>query len=144
MFKLTLLFAFLLTALSNNSIDDAVMNNNPSHTDCVTKKDLLTGKMIYTTFDEPAVNKGGVVLLYRAFGKIKIDSVPHGATTKFTIAFVVDVDGSISGERIIEDEVGGVGDQMIKIVKSFKWSPAMCNGKQVASLHQIPLQICLQ
>lgn len=144
MLKLTLIFAFLLPAFSNNSIDHAVMNNNPSHTDCTQKKDLITGKMISTSFDELAANKGGVVLLYRAFGKIKIDSVPHAATTKFTIAFVVDVDGSISGERIIKDEIGGVGDQMIKIVKSFKWSPAMCNGKQVASLHQIPLQICLQ
>ena len=113
-------------------------------TDCPHKKDLLTGKVITTTYDKLAVTKGGINLLYKAFAKVKIDSVPNGATTKFTIAFIVDVNGRISGERVIKDDVGGVGNQMIKIVKSFKWIPATCNGKKVTSLHTIPLQICLQ
>jgi len=143
MLKSIALFIFLLTALSNKAIDHRERKNKPKYTNCSKKKDILTGKMIYTSFDELAVNKGGINLLYKAFGKLKIDSVPNGATTKFTIAFVVDVDGSISGERVIKDEVGNVGNQMIKIVKSFKWCPAICNGKQVATLYQIPLQICL-
>jgi hypothetical protein len=144
MIKLTLLFAFLLTALSNNSIDDVVMNNNPSYTDCVTKKDLLTGKMIYTTFDEPAANEGGRAKLYKALSNVTLGTIPNGSSTQFTISFLVDVDGRISRERVVRDEVGKIGEQMLKIIKSFKWTPAMCNGKKVATLTTLSTRMCLQ
>ncbi|TCD27957.1 hypothetical protein EZ456_08410 [Pedobacter psychrodurus] len=144
MLKLTLLFAFLLTAFNNNSIDHAVMNNNPSHTDCTQKKDLITGKMIYTSFDEPATNQGGRAKLYKALSNVTLETIPNSASTQFTISFLVDADGRISRERVVRDEVGKIGEQMLKIIKSFKWAPATCNGKKVATLTTLSTRMCLQ
>jgi len=144
MLKLTLVFAFLLSTFSDNHIDQTRVNNNPLNTDCAKKKDLLTGKMIYTTFDEPATNEGGRAKLYKALSNVRLDSIPNGASTRFTVSFLVDVDGHISRERVVRDEVGKIGEQMLKIIKSFKWDPAMCNGKKVATLTTLSTLMCLQ
>jgi hypothetical protein len=57
------------------------------------------------------------------------------------VAFIVDADGSLKGERIIKDETSKVGQQMLSIAKTFKWSPALCNGKKVAMLYTLPMII---
>lgn len=113
-------------------------------TDCSHKKDLLAGKEIYSSYDEPATNEGGQVKLYRAMSGVRLDSIPNHASTKFMVSFLVDVDGSISRERVVKDEVGKVGEQMLKIAKSFKWIPARCKGKKVATITTLSCQICLQ
>lgn len=113
-------------------------------TDCPHKKDLLTGKVIYSSYDEPATNEGGLAKLYRAMSAVRLDSIPSGASTRFMVSFLVDVDGRISRERVVKDQVGKVGEQMLKIAKSFKWTPAKCKGKKVATITTLSSQICLQ
>lgn len=139
MLKSTLVFTFVLTFFSKQF----GMNHDPIPTDCTKKKDLLTGKVIYTNFDIPADNEGGPAKLYRAFWKVRLDSIPNGASTRFMVSFLVDVDGRISRERVVKDEVGKVGEQILEIIKSFKWTPAICNGKKVATIRTISTQICL-
>ncbi len=119
----------------------APVNNK---TDCPHKKDLLTGKVIYSSYDEPATNEGGLTKLYRAMSAVRLDSIPSGASTRFIVSFLVDVDGRISRERVVKDQVGKVGEQMLKIAKSFKWTPAKCKGKKVATITTVSAQICLQ
>jgi len=117
-------------------------HNNLTH--CRTERDRLTKQIIYSTVDKEPENEGGQVALLREFNRIISDSLPDDLDTRFIIAFVVDPNGHISGERIIRDKIGNVGQQMIKIVKSFKWAPAECNGRKVSMLVKLPLQVCLQ
>lgn len=111
---------------------------------CTTERDSLTKKIIYITVDKGAVNEGGEIALLRQYEKITLDSIPDDLDTKFIIAFIVQADGKITGERVIKDKTGVVGQQMIKIARSFKWMPAECNGQKVPMLVKLPLQMCLQ
>ncbi|MNK80499.1 hypothetical protein D3C87_1002170 [compost metagenome] len=143
MFKLGLTVSILVSTVFGYFINQNPINPATSKTDCLSKKDLITGKVIYTSYDEPAINEGGPAKLYKAMSNVKLDSIPNGATTQFTISFLVDVDGHIYRERVVKDEVGKVGEQMLKIAKSFKWTPAMCNGKKVATITTLSTRICL-
>jgi hypothetical protein len=113
---------------------------------CRTQSDELTKTLVYVTAEKEPENEGGLSALIRKFTKeIKLDSIPDDLDTKFIVAFVVTKEGQIIGERIVKDKAGGtVGRQMIKIARSFKWTPAECDGKQVPMLVKIPLQVCLR
>jgi len=109
---------------------------------CKKDIDTLTKTVIYLKVDKVAQNEGGQVELIRKYTKIKLDSIPEDFETNFGIAFIVNKNGAIIGERVIEDKTGRVGIQMILIAKSLKWIPAECNGKKVPSIVKLPLQIC--
>jgi hypothetical protein len=113
-------------------------------TSCKTEFDSLTNRIVYVEVDKGAENEGGQSALMRQYAKITLDSIPDDFDTKFIIAFIVEVNGQIHGERVIKDKTGTLGQQMIRIVKSFKWTPAECNGQKVPVLVKLPLQICLE
>lgn len=117
---------------------------NAETTHCKTEIDSLTKKIVYITVDKEAISDGGQTALLRQYKNINLDSIPDDLDTKFIIAFVVEADGQITGERIIKDKIGNVGQRMIKIAKSFKWTPAECDGRKVPTLVILPLQMCLQ
>lgn len=144
MFRLMLTVSILASTVFGYFINPHSITPATNKTDCISKKDLLTGKVIYSSYDVPATNEGGLAKLYKAMSNVKLDSIPNGATTQFTISFLVDVDGHVSRERVVKDQVGKVGEQMLKIAKSFKWTPAMCNGKKVATITTLSTRICLQ
>ena len=98
----------------------------------------------YHCLEKVAVNEGGQTALLRQYENITLDSIPADLDTKYIIAFVVEADGQITGERIIKDKTGNVGQRMIKIAKSFKWTPAECDGRKVPMLVRLPLQMCLE
>ena len=143
------LTTILTIALLTHSLDDtAFVKNqhlhNGENTSCATEIDSLTKKTIYITVDKEAINEGGQIALLRQYADISLDSIPDDLDTKFIIAFVVETDGQITGERIIKDKTGNIGQRMIKIAKSFKWTPAECDGRKVPALVKLPFQICLQ
>jgi len=62
---------------------------------------------------------------------------------KIYIAFIVDEDGEISGERTLRNP--GYKDlyrQVIIIIKNYKWNAAECKGKKVPSLFILPINVC--
>lgn len=143
MWTLTTILAIALLA---NSLDHTSFDTNQHflNKDCKTAIDSLTKKNIYTTVEKEAVNEGGKIALLQLFSGITLDSIPNDSDTKFIIAFIVESDGQVTGERIIKDKTGNIGQKMIKIAKSLQWMPAECNGRKVPTLVELPLQICLQ
>lgn len=139
----------LTIAFWAHSLDDITFERNQyllteSLTTCKTEMDPLTKRTVYITVDKEAVNEGGQAALIRQYSKIKLDSIPDDLDTRFIISFIIDPDGQVTGERIIKDKTGNVGQQMIRIAKSFKWTPAECNGRKVPMLVKLPLQMCLR
>jgi hypothetical protein len=111
---------------------------------CETKSDDLTKRVVYTKADVEPENEGGKAAIGRAFNKtFKLDTIPDDYDTRFVVAFIVEKNGKISGERIIHDKTNSAGKRLIEIAKSFKWSPAVCNGQKVDFLHQFQIQVCL-
>jgi len=118
---------------------DLIFSNSP----CETQVDSLTKRIVYTSADISPENAGGQSALMRQYAKINLDTIPEDYDTKFIIAFIVDIDGSIFGERIIKDKTNKVGKQILDIVKTFKWTPAICNGKKVAMLHRLEVEMII-
>jgi hypothetical protein len=106
------------------------------------QKDTMTNRIVYISADILPENEGGQNALMRQYAAIHLDTIPADFDTKFIVAFIVDVDGNIYGERIIKDKTNKAGRQILDIAKSFKWKPAMCNGKKVTMLHKLEVQIC--
>jgi len=120
-------------------------SNGSFNTACDFKTDPLTGKVIFTSADILPVNEGGRnVLLSRLFREVPPDDLPPNAdfSTTIEVAFIVDTDGSIIGERIVSGKSDDTGKMILKIVKQFKWKPAVCNGKKVAMLDSISIRGC--
>lgn len=110
-------------------------------TSCKTETDSLTKRFVYTTADISPTNEGGQIALMSKIDQITIMDVPKNYDSNFIVAFIVDVDGSIKGERIIKDCTNTVGQQMLEIVKALKWTPAKCNSKNVAMLNRLSIII---
>ncbi|HRH50690.1 MAG TPA: hypothetical protein PLP23_18185 [Panacibacter sp.] len=107
----------------------------PADLKCKTEIDSITKKLVYTTADIEAINEGGEGKLQQAlvrgiiYDDIALDSIMY--IPPIVVAFIIDKDGSIKGERVINDLTHRVGKQMLEIIKLFKWTPAKCNGKYV-------------
>lgn len=110
---------------------------------CETQIDSLTKQQIYTSADILPRNAGGLQELMRCYERINFDSIPPDYDTKFAVAFIVEVDGQLKGERILHDKTGQVGQQLIKVAKSLTWIPAVCNGRKVPMLYKLEMQVCL-
>ncbi len=93
---------------------------------------------IYTTSDVLATNEGGQLAWAKRFEKeVTFDTIKRIINPTVVVAFIVDVDGSIKGERVVVDETNRVGLKMLEVAKSFKWTPAACMGRKVASLRKL-------
>ena len=55
------------------------------------------------------------------------------------VAFIVAQDGSINGPRIIKDKTNSLGQQMLNIVKSLKWTPAKCFDNPIKMIYQLTM-----
>lgn len=109
--------------------------------ECISVRDSLTGIYIYPEVSQiPRPSNGESILNSQMLRKIQItDSLENSKTI---VQFIVDIDGSIKGERMLSNPE--VGKQLISIIKNIQWKPALCNNKAVPFLVTIPLTICLR
>jgi hypothetical protein len=107
---------------------------------CKTEIDTLTKQLVYVTADIEPVNDGGNNKLTREFErKINTGNIPvdiKNYDPNIIVAFIIDEDGRIKGERVVNDKTQKVGQQMLDIIKTFKWTPAKCNGKYVPMIQK--------
>jgi|GEM_PF-1348626 len=114
---------------------------------CIQIQDSILHKPIYTNVDKLPEPVGGMGTLNKAIYK-QLKYPPGDAyyTGKAIVAFVVQANGKIAGKRVIRDpssESHLFSDQVVKIVSSLKWKPALCNNKPVASLYILPVNITI-
>ena len=112
----------------------------PSYTTCKTEIDSLTKQLVYITADIEPLNDGGTNKLTREFER-KINTSktifdPKNYDPNVIVAFIVDKEGYIKGERVVIDKTQKLGQQMLDIIKSFKWTPAKCNGQYVSMIQK--------
>lgn len=63
------------------------------------------------------------------------------------IAFVIEPDGKIDGQRVIRNLFGSdftFSQQLFKIVTSFKWKPGLCKDKPVPVLYPLAINMGIQ
>lgn len=121
-------------------------NKNPC-SNCKIGKDTLTGESIYLTYDVIPKCKEGSVALLRRINKttfIRDSLVTVSYDSRYTVAFIVEVDGKISGARIVHDNTGQVGKQILHAIESCEWIPGECDGKKVPVLYEYSITIDVQ
>jgi hypothetical protein len=140
--QLLILFISFLTIRdrSANSGSDKIQNIVNDQL-CKTEFDTMTMNKVYITADILPKNEGGQSALMQRLSKISLSVIPENYDPNYLVAFIVEKDGSIKGERIIRDKTNQVGKQMLDIVRSFKWTPGKCNNKNVRMLYKLPLII---
>ena len=114
-----------------------------ANTSCKTELDSLTKKIVYTTADILPTNEGGKTALLKQLERVtNINTpAPENFDSNVIVAFIIDTDGSVNGERIIKDRTNKIGQQLLEIVKRFKWTPAKCDNKNVAMIYRLPIVI---
>ena len=90
---------------------------------------------------KPGFSKG-MQEFYNFLGKNFKVPEEDGISGKIIITFVVEIDGSISDIKVLQDVGYGSGAEAIRVLKkSDKWNPAEKDGKQVRCLFKFPLNI---
>ena len=118
-----------------------------SNDTCKKGKDTLTGRVVYLTADvEPECEEGKAALMRRINKGITFsDSAStNDIQLNYVVGFIVETDGQITGERIIQDNTNQIGKQVLTVIKNCRWHPAKCNGKKVAMLYKFPAKIDFQ
>ena len=106
---------------------------------CKPGKDTLTGRTIYLTYDVEPECEGGKAVLMRRMNKTVFfpDSLSiDNYDLKYTVAFIVEADGQITGGRVVHDNTNQIGKQILQAVKSCRWISGKCNGKNVPVLYK--------
>jgi hypothetical protein len=107
---------------------------------CKIGKDALTGRSIYLTYDvEPECEGGKSTMLRRINKTVQVpDSLilTSNFDMRYTVTFIVEPDGQISGGRVVHGNINQIGQQILQAVKSCRWIPGKCNGKKVPVLYR--------
>lgn len=99
--------------------------------------------IIHTVLDEAALFPGGMDAL-RKFIADNIDLTSIEGSSKISLKFVVDTDGSISTVTVTRNTGDCVSCEKaaIKVVKAMpKWTPGKVNGEAVKSYYRLPINI---
>jgi hypothetical protein len=104
--------------------------------------DSLTGKKVAIQVNTGPLNEGGFNALSEKLESISrtLDSLPACDDGKVAVAFIVEENGHISGERIVKDCNGRFGKAMLAVALSFKWQPATWDGDPVPMVRTVSLQ----
>jgi hypothetical protein len=111
---------------------------------CQTIIDTLTKRTVYKAADKMASFPGGMEVFYKQINKRivlhKSDNLKGGI--KVFVAFVVQADGKVVGQRIIQNVKGtNLAEQFLNIIDDFKWEPGICNGKAISTIETYPMII---
>jgi hypothetical protein len=133
---LALVLLSLLKTQNKNLLNPRKVSSGVSDT-CKKVKDTLTGRIVYLTADTEPACEGGRSALIRSINKTVFysDSLVTGEIdTRYTVSFIVEADGRISGGRVVHGSTIQIAKQILKAVKNCRWFPGICNGKKVAVL----------
>ena len=112
---------------------------------CPGFQDTVLHKFVYKVTDVIPEPQGGLEKIFKLINKnLKYPSGDAGYPGRVIVAFVIEPDGSIDGQRTINDPSGRkhvFSKQLLDILGSVKWKPGYCNGKAVPVLYLFPVTI---
>jgi hypothetical protein len=127
-----------------------VFNCSHPHTNkskCPGIQDTLLHKFVYKTVDSAPQPVGGMKTIFKLISKNFKYPGDADYTGRVIVAFVIEPNGSIDGQRTIYDPSGNnhlFSKQLLDILSTVKWKPGYCSGESVPVLYAFPLNIDIQ
>lgn len=111
---------------------------------CGAMLDTLTGLSVYRVPTEmpgyPGGMEGVVKQILKRVIVPKVDGTIGGF--KVFVAFIVQTDGAVVGQRVVRNVPGtNLGEQVLDVVEDVRWKPGTCNGKEVPTILLLPIAI---
>ncbi|HWK55956.1 MAG TPA: M56 family metallopeptidase [Parapedobacter sp.] len=73
------------------------------------------------------------------------EAIEAGVNGQIQVAFVVELDGSLTDMKVVRDLKYGTGEAAIRVLqRSEKWSPGIQNGRPVRVAYTLPIRLNLQ
>jgi transcriptional regulator NrdR family protein len=114
--------------------------------ECSGFQDSVLHKSVYRVVDQQPEPIGGIEKLLMEISKRLKYTGESDFGSRVIVAFVVEPDGKIDGERVIRGPSAKgetLTGQIFKIIKTFKWKPGKCFGKAVPVLYTLPIIVDL-
>ena len=111
---------------------------------CQTIIDTLTKRSVDKVADKMASFPGGMEALYKQIKKrIRLHKSNDSRDgIKVYVAFVVQQNGKVVGQRIIKNVRGtDLAEQFLDVIDDFVWQPGICNGKAISTIEILPMII---
>lgn len=106
---------------------------------------LSDDNKVYVQVDEIAKPAGGMQDFYMKFAnkfKAPIINDRSISQVRVMLSFVVEKDGSLSDIKVLRDPGYGVGDEVVRVLRSMnKWKPALNKGEVVRTQFTLPITI---
>jgi len=135
-----IIFAICLSCLGLNSAE--AQDKKPT-----SFQDTLLHKVVYLSAEQLPEPQGGLEALLKQLTKtIRYPPGDVDFVGKVIVAFVIEPNGKIDGERVIREPSGDkqiFSKQIFEVVKAIKWKPARRNAKAVPFLYTLPVTIDL-
>jgi len=113
--------------------------------DCPGFQDTVLHKFVYKFTDVMPEPQGGIEKVFKLITKyLKYPTGDASYSGRVIVAFVIEPNGSIDGQRTMNDPSGSkhvFSKQLLDILGSVKWKPGYCNGKAVPVLYSLPVAI---
>ncbi|WP_300599703.1 M56 family metallopeptidase [Niabella sp.] len=106
------------------------------------KKDVLPSSSALSKPDIEASYQGNWIhfLTTNLKGEVPVENGAGPGNYKVIMQFVVDVDGTVSDARLLQDPGYGMGAEALRVLQqSGKWKPAMADGKPVKAYRKQPI-----
>lgn len=87
---------------------------------------------------------GGIDKFYKYVGNnFEKPEFDEGVKLTVLVAFVIEIDGSLSDIRVVENPGRGLDKEAIRVLKSLrtKWRPGIKDGKPVRTLYSLPITV---
>jgi len=109
---------------------------------CIIQMDTLTKREVYSFKDGTPKVREGTETLMKEIRKLKASNtaIQNDPGGKVVIAFIVEVDGTLTGKRVLKNIKGtDLAEQLLSLIDNVTWIPEKCNGKVVPTLQIFPV-----
>jgi hypothetical protein len=128
------------------SIAQQQTTNEDVLTECPSETDSVLKKKVYIKVDSmPRFNGGNAAIVKYFKGNYRVPNNTDEFQASFKLEFVIDVDGSIIGERIkgkSRKQLTELEKEALQVLQNMpKWSAGKCNGHFVPVKMMLPIKL---
>ncbi len=132
-----------------STIPSTIKNPVDGNTTVVTLPAKIPSNVPRSTkdLDTQPMFPGGIQKFYNYVGNnFNKPELDEDSTITVKVSFVIEIDGSMSNIKVLEDPGYGMGQEAIRVLKSLKtnWTAGILDGEKVRTFYNLPITVNLE